>query len=165
MNDTKKFSASKQGVAQSMPPIPEFLTKGPAQEGEVRRAVDVTRRTDVSTQMQAREPNSLEARAMAGVEAMNLLVAERDTLRRELADAQNLNHVYEQRLEMTENELSLQRARAEHYERYTTEFVTHIRTFEMLINDMKTKARNAAFNPSPIERNALAAVAAELDKQ
>lgn len=115
-------------------PIPRFIAK----------------QSDVAAHAKEADSKALEAQAVRGVEAVNMLVAERDQLRQEVLRLTERCQALDIANQHLEGQLHVASARADHYQRYTTEMLTNFHTFEMLMNDMKAKGRKAAFEGNTI---------------
>lgn len=91
--------------------------------------------------------DQLTEAAARGVEALNLLVAERDSLREENERTKTRNIVLEQELtyhKQKSAELSVER---DHYMRYSTELVARLNNIQVLINDTVKEAGRATYKP------------------
>jgi hypothetical protein len=88
----------------------------------------------------------LEQKAVLGVESINILVDERNHYHAE-ADrlSRELEHLHI-RHEMLQKDLAEALARADHYDRFSTEVVTQFNTIVMLVHDISSRARKAAQN-------------------
>lgn len=120
-------------------PVPRFLVNPPGKSQELRAKEAPPANLQAGAQ-------SLETQAIRGVESINMLIAERDQLRERSAHLHGQVVELDLRNQSLEQQLNQALARADHYQRFTTEMLTNFNTIEMMVNDMRTKGRHAAFN-------------------
>lgn len=96
--------------------------------------------------------DALRDTAAKGVEALNLLVAERDALREKYEQAHTKNIVLEQELAYHKGALTLVTGERDHYMRYSTELVARLNNVQILINETVQAANSAAYKPSAVPK-------------
>ncbi len=95
-----------------------------------------------------RKPDPLTNTATAGVEAIHLIVSERDHLR-EACDRQNMDlALARQKLEQLERSLTLTTSERDHYMRHSAELCAQLNNITVTINEALRVARDEAYRPN-----------------
>lgn len=108
---------------------------------------------------------SLQETAAKGVEAIHLIVKERDQLLVNNARMETDIALLRQKVAQLEGRLETAETKADHYMRFSTELVTKLNNVQMIIEDAIRGAKTVAFAPPkvPVPRKTEAHNAAGID--
>ena len=93
---------------------------------------------------------SLQETAAKGVEAIHLIVKERDQLLVNNARMETDIALLRQKVAQLEGRLETAETKADHYMRFSTELVTKLNNVQMIIEDAIRGAKTAAFAPPKV---------------
>jgi hypothetical protein len=96
--------------------------------------------------------DNLKDTAAQGIEALHLLVNERDKLRIDCEKLETRMVMAEQELHALKGAHTIAVSERDHYMRYATELVARLNNVQILINETVAAANTAAYRPSPVPK-------------
>ena len=96
--------------------------------------------------------DSIGETAARGVEAIHLIVQQRDDLLRQVDRLSTDNVLYRERCTQQEQRLTQTSAERDHYMRYTTELTARLNNILTLINSTIEESKRAAYRPTQVTK-------------
>ena len=96
--------------------------------------------------------DALHETAARGVEAIHIIVQQRDDLLRQVDRLTTHNALLQERLNQREAALTTSSAERDHYMRYTTELTARLNNILTLINSTIEESKRAAYRPTQVTK-------------